>query len=75
MVEIVKDQPDLLGTTVIFDGGSFKRVVNFYRGWHPELGGRLHQGLQGQETAVEREILRPIRVFRVTENGSNNHQP
>lgn len=56
--------PEILGQEILYQQGSFSRVRRYLRGWYPELG-VLSQGLQGQETIVEQDVIRPIRVFAV----------
>lgn len=49
--------PVLLSERVLERRGPLKTVRRYYRGWHPELGGKLHRGLQGLETLVEAVVV------------------
>lgn len=62
---------EVLDTFTIYQQGGFRRVVEYIRGWYPELG-KLHIGHQGQETIIERTILTPIKTFNVTEKVNTN---
>lgn len=66
--------PAVLDTKVVSQVGPIRHVIQCIRGWHPELG-RLQWGLQGQETVIEKDVLTPLKVIRVSSNGSNGHQP
>lgn len=69
-----EQKPEVLDTTVISQVGPVRHVIQWVRGWHPELG-KLHWGKQGQETVIEKDILTPLKVIQVNSNGSNGHLP
>lgn len=58
--------PGILDEQILYQKGSFKRVRQYLRGWHPELG-KLHMGWQGRETVVEKEAVAPAATFTVAE--------
>lgn len=58
--------PELLGTIVLHQSGSFMQVRRYYRGIHPALG-VITWGLTGWETMVETSVIRPIGTFIVAE--------
>ena len=70
--DLSRPVPEILGEEVLHKQGSFSRVRRYLRGWHPKLG-VLSEGLQGRETIVEEDIIKPIGVFRVLEASSADH--
>lgn len=62
---------EVLDTFIVCQQGGFRCVLEYVRGWYPELG-RLHVGYQGQETIIEKDILTPTRTFNVIERISPN---
>lgn len=65
---IERESPEIIGEEIIEKPGSLSRRRSYLRGWHPELG-KLHLGLQGCETLVETDAIRPLITFMVMENG------
>lgn len=57
----------MAGEHIVFQQGSFRRVVRYLKGWHPELG-VLHFGFSGPETIQEVHVVSAIRVFSVEDN-------
>jgi len=57
-------EPKVLHEEIIERSGPLVRLRRYLLGWWPELG-TLHWGLQGQETIVEVNIVRPHRRFAV----------
>lgn len=55
---------DVLDRQIVARHGSLERQLLYIRGHHNVLG-RLHWGWQGAETIVEKDVIKPIRVFMV----------
>ncbi len=55
-----------LGVSVV-QHGSCVVTTEYFNGPHPYLG-RPHPGLTGEETAIERVSIKPVRTFMVKEN-------
>lgn len=60
--------PEIVGEQTVFQQGSFKRVLRWYRGKHPEIGVLQPpwKGLSGDwETVVEEGVILPLFMARV----------
>lgn len=58
--------PEILDEQILAQNGSYRKVKQYLKGWHPDLG-KLHMGWQGKETIIERDVISPVRTFTVTE--------
>lgn len=63
-IRVVESDPEVLDEQVLYQQGVYRRVRQYLRGWHPELG-VLHMGWQGQETIVEKDMIRASVKFMV----------
>ena len=57
---------DVLDRQVSKKFGSLEHQVIYIRGHHPHLG-RLHWGWSGEETIVEKDVIKPVKIFMVYE--------
>lgn len=57
----------ILDTQVIYQSGAYKRIRQWVKGIHPELG-IISKGWTGWETIIERDVIKPIHTFYVKEN-------
>ena len=63
----------LLSEEILEKYGSFERVRQYWKDWHPEIPNAvLIFGLTGKETMVEKDVIRPVRTFVVYEGGGKN---
>lgn len=60
---------ELLNEVVLYESGTYRRVRQYFKGWHPELHGVFMWGLQGRETMIERDSIRPLATFFVNGYG------
>lgn len=63
--------PQVLSEEELYRQGSYARVKQYVRGWHPEEG-ILHWGFTGKETIIERDVISPVMTFNVSSN-ENDH--
>lgn len=61
------DGIEILDEHILHQQGSFLKVRMWLRGRHPNLGTIIF-GLTGVETVVERDIIRPMGTFLVTQD-------
>jgi hypothetical protein len=57
---------EVLDQQVLYRQGSYKRVRQVIRGWHPNLG-IMTDGWQGKETIVIKDLIRPNIIVSVKE--------
>ena len=61
---------EVLDTRTIKDYGSFKRIRQWVRG--KQTGGRIIEGYTGWETVVDRDVVYPAKILRVTKGRTDN---
>lgn len=74
LVEEIEPEPELHQTgpkvvgISVSRNGSCKTITTYLEGYNPHRLGRLHHGLTGDETAIDRVAIKPVRTFLVVEN-------
>jgi len=63
--------PRVVGVSVSRKG-TCETITTYLEGYHPNIVGRLHKGLTGDETAIEKVAIKPVRTFLVVENLTNS---
>ena len=57
---------EILNRETLYEQGVFRRVREWKRGWNKE-DGLFCIGWSGKETLIERDIIRPLNIFEVSD--------
>jgi hypothetical protein len=59
-------EPEILSEKIIHQSGCYRRVQRWLRGIHPSRG-QIIKGYTGWETYEEKDIIRPMKTFWISE--------